>query len=274
MSPMHRIFCSTGALLGRPNGRDFRLLPSLTAQLRCNGYELMFYTDWYAQVDDLLRTVVPMGLSIPVLHCEKSIGEKLTLGDAEAAFQGFAVNCRVAQAVGAEKLVLHLWNGRPSDGCIQRNLDAWPRLNEMARQHGLLLMVENVVCTQQDPMIHLQALCARPPEAALVFDTKMAAFHSQLNALYAPENAWRTRCIRHYHVNDYGGGHLDWQNLRTLPIGDGRIDFAPLFRHIRTSGYAGDFTIEATAFDASGAVDTAMLNRQVDILRAGLADNG
>ena len=37
------ILCSTGALLGRPNGRDFRLLENITPRLRCKPRERDFF---------------------------------------------------------------------------------------------------------------------------------------------------------------------------------------------------------------------------------------
>ena len=38
---MCTILCSTGALIGRPNNRDYRLLKTLSKQLTCDGYEFM-----------------------------------------------------------------------------------------------------------------------------------------------------------------------------------------------------------------------------------------
>lgn len=35
---MRRVLCSTGALVGRPNGRDFRLLTGLADRLQCDGF--------------------------------------------------------------------------------------------------------------------------------------------------------------------------------------------------------------------------------------------
>ena len=78
---------------------------------------------------------------------------------------------------------------------------------------------------------------------------------------------WRDRHICHYHVNDYGGGYMDWKNLRTLPIGKGNIDFARFFQYIKDIGYKGTFTVEATAFNADGDVDIEMLNEQFRYIR-------
>ncbi len=269
---MSRILCSTGALLGRANGRDFRLLEMLAPQLHCDGFELMIYRDWYSREAELLTFLDHAGLTIPVVHCQKDIGADLAHGEAELtarAFADFALNCRIARRAGAEKLVLHLWSGFISDQHIENNLAAYPELYRIATGHGLLLTIENVVCNQQDPMTHLHTLLSRHPDAQITFDTKNAAFHSQLDALYLPDNSWLQTAVAHYHLNDYDGGHMEWDRLlgRVKPIGTGRIDFGPLFAHIRQSGYTGDFTVEATAFDENGAVDVEMLEGQFRRLR-------
>ncbi|MBR2925141.1 MAG: sugar phosphate isomerase/epimerase [Clostridia bacterium] len=270
---MHRILCSTGALLGRANGRDFRLLETLTPQLHCDGYELMIYQDWYSREAELLSFLRTAGLTIPVIHCQKDIGMELAYGEddrTEKALRDFALNCRFAAAARAEKLVLHLWSGQISDQHIGNNLAAYGQLSPIARDHGLTLTIENVVCNQRDPMTHLSTLAQRHPDAQITFDTKNAAFHSQLEALYQPENGWLGQRVAHYHVNDYGGGHMQWERLlgRVLPMGEGHINFQRFFDYVKSSGYTGDFTVEATAFDQTGAVDVAMLNGQFQRIAA------
>ena len=48
---MAQILCSTGALIGRPNNRDYRLLESFAKQLHCDGFEFkelgekIYFTD-------------------------------------------------------------------------------------------------------------------------------------------------------------------------------------------------------------------------------------
>jgi len=264
---MHQILCSTGALLGRANGRDFRLLETFAPRLRCDGFELMIYQDWYGRLDELLLFVEKAGLNIPVVHCQKDIGMELAYGEEERtakAFGDFVLNCRIAAAAGAGKLVLHLWSGLISDQRIHNNLAAYEQLCRIAGEHGLVLTIENVVCNQQDPMTHMKALAQLHPDVRFTFDTKNAAFHSQLDELYQPENQWLRERIAHLHVNDYNGGHMEWDRLlgRVLPMGMGRIDFAPFFAFVKESGYRGDMTIEATAFDQTGVVDVDMLNGQ------------
>ena len=105
------------------------------------------------------------------------------------------------------------------------------------------------------------------------FDTKMAAFHGQMEEIYAKENRflWEKGHIHHLHINDYGGGYMDWSNLRTLHVGQGIIDFERLFSFLKEIRYTGDYTVEATAFDQRGIIHLDELNETFARIRAYLA---
>lgn len=272
---MSKILCSTGALIGRPNNRDYTLLKTFSPQLQCDGFEFMMYESWYGETEEIIDFLKRIRLYTPVMHCEKHIGEAISRnepGDMEEALRRFQMNCEIASAIGAEKLVVHLWDGVISDFCFQNNLNAYGTFAALARERGIDLLVENVVCNRENPMKHWRQLAERYPEAHFIFDTKMAAFHGQLDLLYRKEWdwLWKEGRIRHFHVNDYGGGYMEWPKLRTLPLGEGQIDFDRFFSFIRQTGYCDTFTVEATAFDSRGIVDIGMLNRCFDMIRRNL----
>ncbi|MGN0142601.1 MAG: sugar phosphate isomerase/epimerase family protein [Roseburia sp.] len=263
---MSKVLCSTGALIGRPNGRDHKLLKKLSSQLSCDGFEFMMYDSWYEKAEEVVVDLKEMQLNIPVMHCEKHIGEAISRnadGSMEEAFRHFALNCEIAVQLGAEKLVVHLWDGLTSDQNFHNNLVAYQELYSIASDYNIDLLVENVVCNREDPMKHWCELAERYPKIHFVFDTKMAAFHQQLELLYQEKYRWlwEEDHIRHYHVNDYAGGYLDWSRLKTLPIGAGHVDFERFFSFLQKIGYDGTMTVEATAFQADGSVDVEMLNR-------------
>ena len=115
---MNQILCSTGALIGIPNGRDYRLLEKLSGKLNCDGYEFMMYSSWYGKEEEIADFLKQSGLNIPVMHCEKHIGECISRneeGDLAEAIWKFRKNCEVARKIGARKLVIHLWDGQISD---------------------------------------------------------------------------------------------------------------------------------------------------------------
>ncbi|MCH5265172.1 MAG: sugar phosphate isomerase/epimerase [Lachnospiraceae bacterium] len=273
---MSKILCSTGALIGKPNGRDFRLLAPLSEKLHCDGFEFMMYNSWYDSAEEIAGYLREMKFDIPVMHCEKHIGEKISQngpGDWAEALRLFDINCQMAENIHAGKLVLHLWDGMTSDANFANNQKAYGEFVGIADNYGIDLLVENVVCNQENPMKHWCELAERYPDIHFVFDTKMAAFHQELELLYDKEYRWlwEKNHIRHYHVNDYGGGYKEWGKLRTLPIGEGHIDFKKFFDFVRRTGYNGTFTVEATAFDKEGKVDLDMLNRCFDYIRREVA---
>ena len=272
---MAKVLCSTGSLIGRPNGRDYRLLESFSKELKCDGFEFMMYTDWYEKIPDIIAMVRGSGISVPAYHAQKSIGENISKGghdELEDAFRRFTQNAEMAAALGAEKMVIHLWDGITSDNNIKSNLKAYAEIRKIADANGLMLLVENVVCNCADPYTHWMELLERYPDVKFIFDTKMAAFHNQLDMLYEDRNAflWQQGHICHYHVNDYAGGYMDWANLRTLLLGRGKLDFDRFFSFIRKIGYDDTFTLEGTAFDATGSVDFEALNAEVDFVRSRL----
>lgn len=270
---MSKVLCSTGALIGRPNGRNHKLLAEFTKKLCCDGFELMMYDTWYEKLDRVVADILDMELHIPVVHCEKTIGQAISIGGEEnlqEALQLFEVNADAAAKLDAAKIVLHLWDGLPSDATFENNIKAYPLLLEIAGKYKLDLLVENVVCNVQSPMKRMMQLKEIYPEIHFVFDTKMAAFHCELQELYKEENEslWKEDHIHHYHVNDYAGGYKEWSRLSTLPIGKGNIDFEEFFAFVRKTGYDDTFTIEATAFNKEGVVDFEMLNRCVGYIKS------
>lgn len=269
---MNKILCSTGAVTGRNNGYDYTLLESLSKQLECDGFELMMDSKWYEDIEALKTYLLEADLCIPVVHCRKGIGESISKGSAEElaeAYRIFDIDCSIAKLVGAEKLVLHLWSGQASDAHFQNNIDAYPYLNKKAGENGLLLMIENVVCNVENPMKHLCELREFYPNIRFAFDTKMAAFHGQLELLYEQEYEWlwKDNYISHYHVNDYAGGYMDWANLRTLPVGRGKLDIGRFLDFVRETGYRGGFTTEGNAVRQDGTVNVELLNAQFAFIR-------
>lgn len=268
---MSKILCSTGALV--VYGGDYAILESLSKQLLYDGYEFMIDSPYYEDVEALIRFMQKINLYIPVVHCEKSIGESISKGkesDLRDVHDKFEINCHIARNIGAEKMVIHLWDGQTSDSNFENNLIGYAILDKIAHKYGIDLLVENVVCSIDNPMKHICELKEKYQNIHFTFDTKMAAFHGQMEMLYKKEYEWlwKNNCIRHYHVNDYAGGYMDWANLQSLPIGKGKIDFKSFFEFIKMIGYDGTFTVEATAVNHEGIVDVRMLNEQFRYIKS------
>lgn len=269
------VLCSTGAFIGRVNGRNHKLIMKYAPELHCDGFEFMMYDTWYEKMNEIQNDLHASGLLFPVLHVDKQVGERISRNqsnDTEVALELFKKNCWMANAIGAEKLVLHLWGGIPSDSNISYNIEIFKKLDDIAKDNGLQLTVENVVCNQQNPMIHMTELSNKYSDVVFTFDTKMAAFHNQLNTIYELEWdwLWSNNRIKHLHINDYKGGYMDWSNLKALHIGDGMIDFEKFFLFIKEKMYQGTLTVESTSMIADGSVDIEKLNQSLDYIRTHL----
>lgn len=265
---MNRLLCSTGALIGRVNGRDHRLLPRHAPELRCDGYELMLYGAW---LDDeslreaLVREYRASGLVFPSAHVEKDLCDLYASEDARQARLGldrFARNCDVAARVGVSLLVLHLWGGTRSDEEFARCLAALGDLREIARAQGLRLTVEGIPCRASGTIQRLREVLAVYPDCAFTLDTRCAAFAGQLTELSAP--GWVAAHVRHVHISDIarGGGMMP-----ILHPGEGAIDFGALFAALREARYAGDVVLESPGMLPEG-VDVPKMNASLDALRA------
>lgn len=260
------VLCSTGALITRFNGRDPRLLAGFAPYIGCDGFELMLYPSWNegGKLERYIDFLRGSGLKFPVLHADKQIGELLSMGgedNVREADRRFEANCRAAAAVGSGLMVLHLWGGPASDKHIENNIAALGGYMALANELGITLTVENVICSMRSPLANMRSVLENYPEALFTFDTKMAEFHRELNASLEWEPLFYGGRAAHLHVNDYGGGYMDFNDLRVLHVGDGHADFVPFFDKVRAVGYSGWATVEATSVRRDGSIDFEKLNR-------------
>lgn len=266
-----KVLCSTGAFIGRVNERNYKLIIENAQKIHCDGFEFMLYPSWYDVMDQLVYDLKATDITFPIVHVDKHVGEMISRNekdDIESALEIFDKNCRIAKVLGSEKLVLHLWGGIPSDRDINNNIEQFEKLNAISKSYDLLLTVENVVCNQQDLMTHLQALQRAYPNIYFTFDTKMAAFYSQIQLVY--ENEWKWlwegNHIRHLHINDYCCGHMDWSCSKALHIGEGNIDFDKFFKFLRSKRYSDTITVESTSMRKDGSIEIEKLNHSLDYI--------
>ena len=275
-----QILCSTGALIGRPNGRDYHLLETLAPKLSCDGFEFMMYDTWYPQIDEMLPYLQGLRLNIPVLHCEKSLAEHISRGGEEElqeAFRLFHLNCRVAAGLGAKKTVLHLWNGLISDTRFENNLAAYGGLRKTAEEYGIDLLVENVVCLEAFKAVNEDNSSdslndirfAHFYDITLISDGKeiktppdsvnvRIEFSKNLSKSMSVDDPEHLKVI--HFVEDEASGKAEPEIL----------DNNAVEVNTNNNDYLTDTTFEATGFDKEGTVHTDMLNEQFEWAHARL----
>ena len=259
------IYCSTGAFVGKINGRNHKLIPEAAEKLNCDGFEFMVCNSWYENFDNICNDV--LGINFPVIHLDKDIGEffsRNTTADREKAFDEFHENCRVAKKLGCKKSVLHLWGGLPSDGHMESNLSAYPELKRISEDYGIQLTVENVPCNTYDPFTHWRELINLDPDVKFTVDTRFLAFHGQFEEFYKGEFIDR---ISHVHISDWSAGLMEWTKLRPIPHpGGGKIDFDRFFSYLKQNGYDGSITLESPSMLEIG-LNAESLQKDLDFIK-------
>ncbi len=254
---MNEILCSIGAFIGRVNDRDHRAFLRIADRLTPDAYEFLMYEAWYERENAVFSDFLASGLSFPVFHMEKRIGELIGLGGEENVREAecrFLKNCEYACRLGAKKTVLHLWNGLPSDRHFQRHVEAYGRFAELSSSYGLALTVENVICAVSSPLARFRELLANYPDISFTYDTKMAEFHGETLDLFEDINVSILSNVRHIHLNDYGGGYRDYANLRVLHLGEGHVDLLGFVARLRAAGYIGTVTLECSSMNSDGTL--------------------
>lgn len=276
------LYCSTGAIIGRVNGYNYRhilrVMPPLCDGVPLDGLELMMLPAYLDRLDEMAREFALAGLHFPIIHADKDIGTWLSTGAAQndaalcrKALDLWATNCEMGQRIGAVQIVLHLWGGLDSDAHLDGNLRALDSMRRRAAESGLEVLIENVPCTTADPITNLTAIHAAFPDQRYVFDTRFASFHRQLDSLTATPWLIGDR-LAHVHISDLrDGAERDFSRLRPiLHPGEGGIDFPALLADLIARGYAGTVTLESPVMSEAG-IDDARLGASLRLLR-GLLD--
>lgn len=210
------------------------------------------YEGWGEEVIEDLQ-----GLPIVTAHADKTIGATLS-GD-HPALERFALNCRIAAALGARILVFHLWELPDGDRLLERNLDHLPGLLDTAEGHGLTMAVETIPCTVGTPLGNVRRACERDPRCRVTLDTEFLSVHGQLDRAHE-----LAEVVAHVHVKDYDPGVWGTRPRRYLLPGEGVLDLDGFLDRL---GWEGPVTLEMSAVEQNGGIDSRRLEMAVAWVR-------
>lgn len=266
-----KIYCSTGCLIGRENGFNYRLIAEYAPLVDVKAFELMMLKAYYEHFTDMACLFDKHGLVFPILHADKQIGDLLSYGTPEDVAEGlrlFKLCCGLASDIGAKRVVLHLWGGQASDYCFtERNLVSFKQILEIADMYRLCVLVENIPCVKNNPLTHWDELeeCYGD-KLQFIFDTRFGGFHEQLDE-FAGSDRIERGIVTHMHISDYTGPAMNFKALRPiLHPGEGIIDFVRFFSAIR-GRYTGSITLESPVLGAGGSEDFTKLNNTLSYIR-------
>ncbi len=266
-----RLLCSTGAISRGPDATAESRVIRYGPHLAADGLEVMIYGSWYGRMDEIAEQFRVLDRVMPVTHGEKSIGPDLVARDSairDRAFDRFEENCRFTAAIGADRIVLHLWGLPDGDALIDHQLRDLPRLLDIAAEHDVTLAVEAIPCVVSDPLSVIQRVLETDDRARVTIDTEFLAMHGQLEAVFEAEWLWSSSAVVHVHIKDFDGRLLDETGRRRYLLpGLGTIDFERWFGYLADTGYQDAITLEAPVVDDSGQVDVDAANASLDGLR-------
>lgn len=262
----NEIYASTGAFTGRANGYNYNLIKELAPAIRCDGFELLIYSAWYDDFENIMERIADFGLNFPVVHFDKCIGMLLADNTRESVAQAmldFKRNVWAAQKVGAKKAVFHLWGGEKSDISMASTVKLVPEMYRLCDEAGIELLIENIPSKYYGPLFNWRTVKEVYPKARFIYDTRFGEFHAEHDCIMKSA-LWIS--VKHIHISSYQRGNMQiWGLIRPiLHPGEGSVDFDSLIS--RMPEYAHSVTLESPVLSADGIVDVERLNRSLEYL--------
>lgn len=264
----NKIYCSTGALIGRENDYNYKYIIKYADQIQADAFELMMLKAYYKNFNIMSKLFAENNIMFPVIHSDKDIGTLLSQrndNDTEEAIRLFNENCNFGKDIGAKMIVLHLWGGDKSDIYIDYNIKICEKLIDISKKYNLTLVVENIPCLVKDPITHWLKLHNIYPDLKFILDTRFLAFHEQTKRIF--ELKWfENGNIIHMHISDFTGPPKDFSSLRPiLHPNEGIIDFNSLLFNIKKV-YNGSITLESPVISKDN-LDIEKLNNSLNYIK-------
>jgi sugar phosphate isomerase/epimerase len=263
------VLLTTGAMTRDPVQTDHREIVRHGPGLGVAGFELVVYAGWYGHLDDVISDLRESGLEFPVVHADKTIGQRLSSADpdeVDEALKRLEVNCRAAAALKAKTLVFHLWERPTGDRALERNLEHLPACLDTAAAYGIVLGVETIPGDVGTPLANIRLALERDSRCRIVLDSEFLGFHGQLAESIDADWLWEPRVVQHVHIKDFDGRLWHEGRRRYLLPGEGTLDLQGFLAGLARRGYAGGFTLEGTSIDGEGKLDPARLTQMAAIV--------
>lgn len=176
-------------------------------------------------------------------------------------------NVRLAETLGAELVVLHLWDSPESDANLERNLETLARCHEAASRAGVAFAVETLPSDHRTPLGNIREVIDIDERLVVALDTEFLALHGELTILLDADWLWERRVIRHVHIKDFDGSLRDANGRRRyLHPGEGDIDFDAVARTLKRRTFTGTVSLESSAVGPNGEIDVPRIERSLSLL--------
>ena len=271
-----QLLCSTGTFSRFPDLTDYRSILTYGTELEVDGFEVMFYPDWSAEIEQIATELLKSQLRFPAIHAEKGIVPALLSSQSEERKQGWQwmkASCQMGKSLGANLLIFHLWGFPEYDEHIEHNLQFLNDCMNIAEDFELQLAVETVPCKYNDPLSNIYRAIEHQPDVLIALDTEFLAMHNQLEAVSKADWLWQQHRVRHIHIKDYDGHAYSTDNVRRyLHPGEGNINFHKFFDTFKLHSFSGYISLEASVVNHDGVRDIDKLKKSLAMLH-GMLNN-
>ncbi|MBW2023543.1 MAG: sugar phosphate isomerase/epimerase, partial [Deltaproteobacteria bacterium] len=164
----------------------------------------------------------------------------------------------LVQKLGSTLLTIHLWMDPRfvMERVITYKVGFLKRVLETAISYSVNINIENLSESPQDLLPVFEAL----PDLGLTLDVGHGQLLAEENKSFEFVERLPER-IRHVHIHDNFGGSSPHDDLH-LPVGDGIVNFAAIFRALSVLGYDRTMTIELKPREIEQCI-----NRVKDLLK-------
>ena len=145
-----------------------------------------------------------------------------------------------AHALGVNLITVHFWLDQRfiAKKVVMDKLDILEEMMNLALKKRITLCIENL---SERPEDYEQAF-RKLPQMGLTLDIGHGELLSSKNTAYSLIETYSEK-IKHVHIHDNYGGNTPADDLH-LPLGKGKIDFAPILFALHETGYNRTLTLE------------------------------
>ncbi len=197
MAATMQLLCSTGAFSRYPDYTNYQAILEYGSSLDVDGFELMFYPDWYSKVAEIGTALQASGLRFPAMHTDKNIGTllgKVERQDQKRGIRYLEENCQLASMLDIQLLVIHILGWPELDDQLERNLSHLHTCLDIAAHYNMDVAIETIPCRLNDPLSNVYSAYKTDTRCVITLDTEFLASSQQLATAFTSE--WLLFCYR------------------------------------------------------------------------------
>lgn len=254
------ILCSSGVLFEKDRPHPESIL-ALAPKLPAEGIEVLVTRHMVGTLDAAAERLSSVALDFPVVHAPKRAGSLLP-GD-EGVVQ-LSESVRFAHQIGADLVVLHLWDLPEGDTNFATRLDAAVVAADIAADAGVAVAIETIPCLAATPLVNVERALEQEPRLTVALDTEFLAYHDELEPALRASWLWADGVVRHIHLKDYVDGLFGPDGRRRYrALGEGTIDFPAFFDALEDLSYGGAVSLECAPPAVGGGPDVDAISRSL-----------